>query len=170
MGCLACQVPVLQEIFEVCTAVTRARARAQSVRFSENYGSEPGSGGTSDSEPRAFRTLATSGGSVSLAAQHFCPVCGIIATSQANLEARPPPRTPSRAPASGAGCEARSRPVCARRGTRTRVCIICSALRKPRRRSQRLAGVILRLGARCRGGRARVSQPRLMHIPALVSI
>lgn len=90
MGCLACQAPVLQDIVEVCAAVTRARARAQSVRFSENYGSEPGSGGTSDSEPRAFRTLATSGGSVSLAAQHFCPVCGIIATSQANLEARPP--------------------------------------------------------------------------------
>ncbi len=60
------------------------------MRFSENYGSEPGSCGTSDSEPRAFqRTLATSGGSVSLAAQHFCPVCGIIATSQANLEVRP---------------------------------------------------------------------------------
>ena len=30
--------------------------------------------------------LAPSGGSVSLAAQHFCPVCGIIATSQDNLE------------------------------------------------------------------------------------
>jgi hypothetical protein len=31
-------------------------------------------------------TLATSGGSISIAAAHFCPICGIIATSEANLE------------------------------------------------------------------------------------
>jgi len=144
MGCLACQAPVLQDIVEVCAAVTRARARAQSVRFSENYGSEPGSGGTSDSEPRAFRTLATSGGSVSLAAQHFCPVCGIIATSQANLEARPPPRAPPRAPACAAGREARARPVFARRGTRACMCMTSGALPRAWRRSQRLAEAFLR--------------------------
>ncbi|KAK9837443.1 hypothetical protein WJX81_003056 [Elliptochloris bilobata] len=66
----------------------RSLSKLKSVRFSENYGSDPGSGGTSDSDAtRPFRpALATSGGSVSLAAQHFCPVCGIIATSHANLE------------------------------------------------------------------------------------
>ena len=30
------------------------------------------------------------GGSISLAAPHFCPVCGIIATSAANLQVRSP--------------------------------------------------------------------------------
>ena len=34
----------------------------------------------------AHRRLLHSGGSFSVAAQHFCPVCGIIATSAANLQ------------------------------------------------------------------------------------
>lgn len=57
------------------------------VRFSQSFDEEA----LSDSEDSMRRLsskppLAPSGGSVSLAAQHFCPVCGIITTSQANLE------------------------------------------------------------------------------------
>lgn len=63
----------------------------QTVRFSQSFDEDAlsddgdGPGGMMrrlSSKP----PLAPSGGSVSLAAQHFCPVCGIIATSQANLE------------------------------------------------------------------------------------
>lgn len=59
------------------------------VRFSQSFDEDA----LSDSEDSMRRLsskppLAPSGGSVSLAAQHFCPVCGIIATSQANLEVR----------------------------------------------------------------------------------
>ena len=57
------------------------------VRFSQSFDEDA----LSDSEDSMRRLsskppLAPSGGSVSLAAQHFCPICSIIATSQANLE------------------------------------------------------------------------------------
>ena len=74
-------------------------ARAQTVRFSQSFDgaeSECGSEGWEGLRRAASARppLAPSGGSVSLAAQHFCPVCGIIATSQANLEVRPSPACP----------------------------------------------------------------------------
>ena len=59
------------------------------VRFSASFDDEDGN---DEDDPRrgsgslSKPPLAPSGGSVSLAAQHFCPVCGIIATSQDNLE------------------------------------------------------------------------------------
>jgi hypothetical protein len=65
-------------------------ALAQTVRFSQSFDEDAPSDGE-EGLRRALSSrppLAPSGGSVSLAAQHFCPVCGIIATSQANLEVR----------------------------------------------------------------------------------
>ena len=64
--------------------------RAQ-VRFSQSF-DDDGLGSDGEDSMRRLSSkppLAPSGGSVSLAAQHFCPVCGIIATSQANLEVTP---------------------------------------------------------------------------------
>ena len=58
------------------------------VRFSQSFDDSD----MADDEMRRLSSkppLAPSGGSVSLAAQHFCPVCGIIATSQDNLEVLP---------------------------------------------------------------------------------
>ncbi len=60
----------------------------QMVRFSQSFDDSD----MADDEMRRLSSkppLAPSGGSVSLAAQHFCPVCGIIATSQDNLEVLP---------------------------------------------------------------------------------
>ena len=67
------------------------RSAAQTVRFSQSFEREDSmdwdsGGGGLRRAGSARPPLAPSGGSVSLAAQHFCPVCGIIATSQANLE------------------------------------------------------------------------------------
>ena len=64
------------------------------VRFSASFDEEDGN---DEDDPRrgsgslSKPPLAPSGGSVSLAAQHFCPICGIIATSQDNLEVCPAP-------------------------------------------------------------------------------
>ncbi|CAL5220929.1 g3027 [Coccomyxa viridis] len=55
------------------------------VRFSQSFDEDD----SPEDDMRRLSSkppLAPSGGSVSLAAQHFCPVCGIIATSQDNLE------------------------------------------------------------------------------------
>ena len=59
---------------------------AQVVRFSQSFDEEEGPGEEQLQRAGSKPLLAPSGGSVSLAAQHFCPVCGIIATSQDNLE------------------------------------------------------------------------------------
>ena len=57
----------------------------QMVRFSQSFDEDDA--GEDDMRRLSSKPpLAPSGGSVSLAAQHFCPVCGIIATSQDNLE------------------------------------------------------------------------------------
>ena len=61
---------------------------AQTVRFSQSFDEDD----SVEDDMRRLSSkppLAPSGGSVSLAAQHFCPVCGIIATSQDNLEVPP---------------------------------------------------------------------------------
>lgn len=59
----------------------------QMVRFSQSFDEDDA--GEDDMRRLSSKPpLAPSGGSVSLAAQHFCPVCGIIATSQDNLEVR----------------------------------------------------------------------------------
>ncbi len=60
----------------------------QMVRFSQSFDEDD----SPEDDMRRLSSkppLAPSGGSVSLAAQHFCPVCGIIATSQDNLEVPP---------------------------------------------------------------------------------
>ena len=59
------------------------------VRFSQSFDEEEGAGEEALQRAGSKPPLAPSGGSVSLAAQHFCPVCGIIATSQDNLEVPP---------------------------------------------------------------------------------
>lgn len=61
----------------------------QVVRFSQSFDEEEGAGEEQLQRAGSKPPLAPSGGSVSLAAQHFCPVCGIIATSQDNLEVPP---------------------------------------------------------------------------------
>lgn len=56
------------------------------VRFSQNFDDSEEAAEDDGRRLSSKPPLAPSGGSVSLAAQHFCPVCGIIATSQDNLE------------------------------------------------------------------------------------
>ena len=56
-----------------------ARAAARSVRF------DRGEDAATPPPSLPPRPLAPAGGSISLASAHFCPVCGVVATSPANL-------------------------------------------------------------------------------------
>ena len=80
-----CDVPCCHQCRDNKLAEGEALCTVQMVRFSQSFDEDD----AAEDDMRRLSSkppLAPSGGSVSLAAQHFCPVCGIIATSQDNLE------------------------------------------------------------------------------------